>query len=68
MPVEIRGAAQVIAQPAGARASDYLALLKPRVMSLVLFTGIAGLMVAPGEIHPVVAFVALLCIAVGAGA
>jgi len=68
MSVEIRGVAQVIAQPAGARVSDYLALLKPRVMSLVLFTGIAGLMVAPGEIHPVVAFVALLCIAVGAGA
>jgi protoheme IX farnesyltransferase len=68
MSVETRGVAQVIARPDGARVGDYLALLKPRVMSLVLFTGIAGLVVAPGEIHPVIAFVALLCIAVGAGA
>nr|WP_277348889.1 heme o synthase [Sneathiella limimaris] len=52
----------------GARASDYFALLKPRVMSLVVFTGIVGLAVAPGDIHPVLAFTALLCIAVGAGA
>ena len=48
--------------------SDYLALLKPRVMSLVLFTAFTGLYLAPGEIHPVIAGVALLCIAVGAGA
>ncbi len=48
--------------------SDYFALLKPRVMSLVLFTGIAGLVIAPGEIHPLIALVALLCIALGAGA
>lgn len=47
---------------------DYFALLKPRVMSLVLFTGIAGLIIAPGEIHPLTAFVALFCIALGAGA
>lgn len=47
---------------------DYFALLKPRVMSLVLFTGIAGLVIAPGEIHPLVALVALFCIALGAGA
>jgi protoheme IX farnesyltransferase len=47
---------------------DYFALLKPRVMSLVLFTGIAGLIIAPGEIHPLTALVALLCIALGAGA
>jgi len=47
---------------------DYFALLKPRVMSLVLFTGIAGLVIAPGEIHPLIALVALLCIALGAGA
>jgi protoheme IX farnesyltransferase len=47
---------------------DYFALLKPRVMSLVLFTAIAGLIIAPGEIHPLTAFVALLCIALGAGA
>lgn len=47
---------------------DFLSLLKPRVMSLVCFTGIVGLLLAPGDIHPVIAFTALLCIAVGAGA
>ena len=52
----------------GAEVGDFLALLKPRVMSLVVFTGFAGLMVAPGEIHPFLAAVAVLCIAVGAGA
>ncbi|MBO6511954.1 MAG: protoheme IX farnesyltransferase [Roseibium sp.] len=49
-------------------ASDYLALLKPRVMSLVIFTAFVGLMLAPGTLHPVLAGVAILCIAVGAGA
>jgi protoheme IX farnesyltransferase len=48
--------------------ADYLALLKPRVMSLVVFTGLAGLLVAPGHLHPVLAAVAVLCIALGAGA
>ena len=57
-----------VAQPAEALASDYLALLKPRVMSLVAFTGFAGLVVAPGSLHPLLAAVAVLCIAVGAGA
>ncbi len=47
---------------------DYMALLKPRVMSLVVFTALVGLMVAPGHIHPVIGFTALLCIAIGAGA
>lgn len=47
---------------------DYVALLKPRVMSLVIFTAFVGMMLAPGTIHPVIAGVALLCIAVGAGA
>jgi protoheme IX farnesyltransferase len=47
---------------------DYLALLKPRVMSLVIFTAFAGMIAAPGTIHPWTAFVALLAIAVGAGA
>ena len=51
-----------------ATARDYLALLKPRVMSLVLFTGVAGMAMAPGSIHWLTAFTALLCIAVGAGA
>ena len=53
---------------AEARVGDYLALLKPRVMSLVVFTGFAGLIAAPGSLHPVLAAVAVLCIAVGAGA
>ena len=47
---------------------DFVTLLKPRVMSLVVFTGFAGLVIAPGSLHPVLAAVALLCIAVGAGA
>jgi heme o synthase len=48
--------------------SDYFALMKPRVMSLVVFTAIVGLLAAPGHIHPWLAFIAILCIAVGAGA
>ena len=47
---------------------DYFALLKPRVMSLVVFTALVGLVVAPVPVHPFIAFVAILCIAVGAGA
>ncbi len=51
-----------------AGAGDFLALLKPRVMSLVVFTGFVGLVIAPGGVHPVLAAVAVLCIAVGSGA
>jgi protoheme IX farnesyltransferase len=51
-----------------ARVSDFVELLKPRVMTLVVFTGIAGIVAAPGHLHPFLAFVAVLCIAVGAGA
>ena len=47
---------------------DYFALLKPRVMTLVVFTGLCGLLAAPGHIHPVIGFTAVLCIAVAAGA
>jgi heme o synthase len=47
---------------------DLLALTKPRVMTLVVFTGLAGLLVAPGGLHPVLGFTAILCIALGAGA
>lgn len=47
---------------------DYFALLKPRVMSLVVFTALVGLVVAPVGVHPFVALVAILCIAVGGGA
>jgi protoheme IX farnesyltransferase len=48
--------------------ADYIALLKPRVMSLVIFTALVGLAIAPGHLHPVLAFTSILCIAVGAGA
>jgi protoheme IX farnesyltransferase len=51
-----------------ASVGDYFALLKPRVMSLVVFTALVGMMVTPGHIHPVIGFAALLCIAIGAGA
>jgi protoheme IX farnesyltransferase len=51
-----------------ASVGDYFALMKPRVMSLVVFTALVGLMIAPGHLHPVLGFAALLCIAVGAGA
>jgi protoheme IX farnesyltransferase len=47
---------------------DYLALLKPRVMSLVVFTAFVGLAIAPGHVNPVIGFAALVAIAVGAGA
>ncbi|MBQ1542367.1 protoheme IX farnesyltransferase [Caulobacter sp. CCUG 60055] len=60
------------AEPQGratpARWQDYVALLKPRVMSLVVFTGLTGLICAGRPMHPVLAAVAILCIAVGAGA
>ncbi len=55
-------------EPSIAGVGDYLALMKPRVMSLVVFTALVGLMIAPAHIHPVIGFTALLCIAVGAGA
>ncbi len=47
---------------------DFVALLKPRVMSLVVFTAVTGLVLAPGSLHPVLAAIAVLCIAIGAGA
>ena len=48
--------------------ADFFALLKPRVMSLVVFTGFAGMLAAPGHLHPLLSAIAILCIAVGAGA
>jgi protoheme IX farnesyltransferase len=48
--------------------ADYFALMKPRVMFLVVFTALVGLVAAPGSMHPVLAIAALICIAVGAGA
>lgn len=47
---------------------DYVALLKPRVMSLVVFSGFVGLFLAPGTIHPFIALIAVACIALGSGA
>src|SRR6201991_4449284 len=47
---------------------DFLALTKPRVMTLVVFTGLCGMLAAPVPIHPVLGFTAILCIALGAGA
>ena len=47
---------------------DWFALLKPRVMTLVVFTGAIGLVLAPGHLNPILGFTAILCIAVGAGA
>ncbi|MDD7971802.1 heme o synthase [Roseinatronobacter alkalisoli] len=51
-----------------ARFSDYVALLKPRVMSLVVFTALVGLIVAPGALHPIEALAAIIFIALGGGA
>ena len=56
------------AEPSVAGVGDYIELMKPRVMSLVVFTALVGLVVAPGHVHPVIGLTALLCIAVGAGA
>ncbi len=55
-------------QVSTAGAGDYFALLKPRVMSLVIFTALVGMVLAPGGVHPLIGFVGLLAIAVGAGA
>src|SRR5215510_13959145 len=52
----------------GASVADFIALMKPRVMSLVVFTAFTGMMLAPGQLNPVLASIAILCIAVGAGA
>ena len=56
------------AQTGDARFSDYVALLKPRVMSLVVFTALVGLIVAPVPVHPMIAFASILFIALGGGA
>lgn len=59
---------EISGRAAEARVEDYLALLKPRVMSLVVFTAFVGLLLAPGGINPFVGAIAILCIAIGAGA
>lgn len=59
--------AQTVPTQLPAEWRDFFALTKPRVMSLVIFTGLCGLLAAPGSIHPVLGFTAILCIALGAG-
>ena len=54
--------------PDGASVYDYVQLMKPRVMSLVILTAVTGMVLAPGSIHPLMAFIAILAISVGAGA
>lgn len=66
--VEKNTGSRAIAPLSEATARDYLILLKPRVMSLVVFTGLVGLVLAPGHMNPVLAAISILCIAVGAGA
>ncbi|GAC1342896.1 MAG: heme o synthase [Acetobacteraceae bacterium] len=61
-------AADILPSASRAEARDWFALLKPRVVSLVVFTGLIGLLLAPGSLHPVLAFTAVLCIALAAGA
>jgi len=61
-------AARARVEPSAAGVSDFIALMKPRVMSLVVFTALVGLTAGPAPLHPVIGFVSLLCIAIGAGA
>ena len=60
--------ARTVEAASGGDVADYFALMKPRVMYLVVFTALVGLVAAPGSMHPVLAIAALICIAVGAGA
>ncbi|MGN6284570.1 MAG: heme o synthase [Afipia sp.] len=68
MSVVEHHAAELSPRISEAGVADYIALLKPRVMSLVIFTALVGMVIAPGDFHPVLAVTSLLCIAVGAGA
>ncbi|MBI1383561.1 MAG: protoheme IX farnesyltransferase [Rhizobiales bacterium] len=63
-----RSTTTTVSGPQFAELGDYLALLKPRVMSLVVFTALVGMVVAPGDTHPIILGTALLAIAFGAGA
>src|SRR5262249_22873800 len=65
---DLAAARHAAAEPSAADVGDYPALMKPRGMALVIFTPLGGLLVAPGHVHPVIGFTAILCIAVGAGA
>nr|WP_281301304.1 MULTISPECIES: heme o synthase [unclassified Iodidimonas] len=68
IPMQIPLGEEPLAPSWGGDVRDYARLMKPRVMSLVVFTGLVGLLMAPGSLHPVLGFVAVLCIAIGAGA
>ncbi len=65
---DLRVASHTDAAADGGTVGDYVALMKPRVMSLVVFTALVGLVLAPGSIHPVIGMIAIFAIAVGAGA
>lgn len=68
-PIHATGSTAAVSPPLrDAAVKDFVALLKPRVMSLVVFTGFAGMIVAPGSIHPVIAAIAILCTAIATGA
>jgi protoheme IX farnesyltransferase len=64
----LNASAEVLSPAEGGDVAEYFALMKPRVMFLVVFTALVGLVAAPGHMHPVLAVAALVCIAVGAGA
>ena len=66
--VGLNARAEVLSPAEGGDVAEYFALMKPRVMFLVVFTALVGLVAAPGHMHPVLAIAALICIAVGAGA
>ena len=66
--IQLEISSQSHAQGGQGTAGDYFALLKPRVMSLVIFTAFVGIVAAPGGLHPLLSLVALLAITVGAGA
>ena len=66
--IELAPAATAAGATSGGSVGDFISLLKPRVMSLVVFTGFVGLYLAPGTLHPVLSAIAVLCIAVAAGA
>ncbi len=67
-PLGVEAAPLPLASYNDSDVKDWIALLKPRVMSLVVYSGLIGLLVAPGHIHPVLGFTAVLCIAIAAGA
>jgi heme O synthase-like polyprenyltransferase len=66
VPHASRGTSAAMVATLFYRTGDYLALTKPRVMSLVVFTAVVGLLVAPGHLDPFVGIGAILCIAAGA--